>query len=357
MIKDNLKKLISFKTISVDSHPEEFTKLYQFVDEQLAEFQLVKKEFKKDNFTSLFWGTTENPELLLTAHVDVVPAQDQMFTPKEQDGKLYGRGVLDMKFAIAVFIQIFKSLSDLKDHSIGLLLTPDEETGGFNGTKYVLENFNFQPKVVLLPDGGAQMSIEYAEKGIIHTRVIAKGKSAHGSRPWLGKNAIDTLLESYVQIKNEVPNPDSDQWVTTVNAGKINGGTATNVVPEEASLDLDFRVISEEERQRVKNLLKKLSEENEYISTEIIVEGSSFELDKDNENLKGYLDIAEQITNTRPLLIPSAGSSDARFFSEKKIPVIINRPFGEGHHSENEWIDLESLDQYYKILLNFAKKF
>ncbi len=356
MLLRNLKTLISFKTISLIEQPEEFNKLYEFVDQQLSTLNLITREYKKDEYVSKYWGTVDNPDLLLTAHVDVVPADDGMFAAQDEDGKLSGRGALDMKFAIASFIKVFKDLPNLKDFSIGMLLTPDEETGGFNGTKYVLENEELNPKIVILPDGGANMSIEYAEKGIIHARIKATGKSAHGSRPWLGENAIDNLISAYQEIKEKIKNPNAGKWVSTVNAGKIIGGTATNVVPDLASLDLDFRFISETVRMKIIKLLKDLAN-NPNISTEIIAEGSSFELEKENKYLLAYLDIAEKITGKRPPLIPSAGSSDARFYAERKIPVIINRPLGEGIHSENEWINLKSLEQYTQILIEFCRTF
>ena len=353
---DTLKKLVSFKTVSVNDQPEEFEKLYQYIDEKLSSLNLVTKEYKKDSYISKFWGTVENPDLLFTAHVDVVPADEKMFIPKEEEGKLFGRGVLDMKFAIASFIEVFQTIPNIKDYSVGMLLTPDEEAGGFYGTKFVLEDSSLSPKIVLLPDGGADMSIEYAEKGIVHARITANGKSAHGSRPWLGKNAIDILIDAYQRIKDEMRNPIDDQWVSTVNAGKIQGGTATNVVPDQAFLDLDFRVINESDRQKIKELLHQISKDSP-INAEILIEGGSFELDKNNNYLIEYLDLSEKISGKRPLLIPSAGSSDARFFADKNIPVIISRPNGAGHHSENEWIEIESLQKYTEILIEFAKKF
>ncbi len=356
MIIDNLKKLASFKTISITDQPEEFNKLYDFVAAQLSSLNLIKKEYRNEQYLSVFWGTVENPDLLFTAHVDVVPAADEMFAPTQDDEKLSGRGILDMKFAIAGFIQVLNSIENIKDYSIGILLTPDEEVGGFNGLKYVLDNSALNPKAVILPDGGAQMSIEYAEKGIVHARITAHGKSAHGSRPWLGENAIEKLIETYAKVTAEIKNPKSDEWVTTVNAGKISGGVATNVVPDQAALDLDFRVVSESDRTKIKNLLSTLSKDP-GIEAEVLVEGPSFELDKNDPYLLKYLDISEEITGQRPPLIPSAGASDARFFTEKNIPVIINRPLGDGIHSDNEWIDLKSLDRFTKILTEFAKLF
>ncbi len=356
MILKHLKVLTTFKTISILENPQEFSKLYDYVDQNLSSLKLVTKEYKKDQYISKFWGTVENPDLLLTAHIDVVPAEDSMFQPIEKNGKLSGRGVLDMKFALALFIDLFNNIENLNDYSIGILLTPDEETGGFDGTKYVLDHAKLTPKVVLLPDGGAQMSIENAEKGILHAKITAKGKSAHGSRPWLGVNAIDKLIKTYQKIKDIFPTPKTDEWLTTLNAGKISGGTATNVVPDQATLELDFRVISEDDRKYIKQVLAKLSEEPD-IKAEVLVEGPSFELDKDNSYLNSYLDTAEKITGHRPPLIPSAGSSDARFFSEINIPVIISRPKGEGHHADYEWIDLKSLEIYAQIVTEFAKQF
>lgn len=352
---DNLKTFIGYKTTHEDNNKVEFVKLFNKVHKELDNLQLQEINFSDQGYQSCLWSTRNNPDLLLISHVDVVSGKSSQFIPKVEDGKLYGRGAIDMKFAISVFIQLLNNLPDLHNRSIGLLLTSDEEIGGMHGVKYVLDKTDIKPKCVLMPDGGTNMTIEQSEKGILHIQLQAKGVSAHGSRPWLGDNAIDKLIDAYLLLKRQFPNPKNEQWTVTLNAGKVNGGTATNAVPDEATMNIDIRVPTKTDRTQVLNYLNKISQGD--VSYKVLIEGANFELPTDSSYLKKYQNSAKKVSGRELDLIKSAGSSDARFFAEKNIPVIINRPIGDGHHTDNEWINLESIEQFYKITFDFVDNF
>jgi succinyl-diaminopimelate desuccinylase len=136
-----------------------------------------------------------------------------------------------------------KDLADTND-DIGLLLTGDEESGGFDGVKFLLDQ-GYKSEVVIIPDGGQDINkIVVKEKGIIWLKLIAHGSSAHGSMPWNGQNAILILSDFLQNIHNLfVPHdqhPD-DHWVATFNLGKIEGGSVANQVPAVASAWCDIR--------------------------------------------------------------------------------------------------------------------
>jgi len=76
----------------------------------------------------------------------------------------------------------------------------------------------------------------------------------------------------------------------------------------------------------------------------------------ENKYVKDFLEILKEKFKIKPEFTFSHGSSDARFFFEEKIPVILIRPKGGGHHSEKEWIDLESLEKFYLILKSWVMK-
>ncbi len=351
-MKVQLHQLISFKTVSTTDNSDQFSKLFDYVNNQIKALNLIQRSFKSKNVISHLWSTDSNPQILLAAHVDVVPADDKQFQAIIKNGRLYGRGAIDMKFAVAVFISILNELPNLKTKSIGLLLTSDEEKGGQNGTKYVLQTSKLQPKLVLLPDAAPNMKVEYAEKGIWQIRLNALGQAAHAARPWLGQNAIDSLIDVYQSLKAQFPNPKTDQWQVTINVGKMTGGTATNVVAAEAALNLDIRFTNLKEFAQIKSSLNKLIK-NKSITIEVLLEASSYYLSPDNKYLKQYLKVSHQVLGKKPELYQSAGASDARFYAEKGIPTILQSPLGGGQHSDDEWIDLKSLENYYSIVKNF----
>ncbi|HSX32698.1 MAG TPA: M20/M25/M40 family metallo-hydrolase, partial [Candidatus Saccharimonadales bacterium] len=143
---------------------------------------------------------TKTPTVFLMGHFDVVAAPADMFQLRQDDQKYYGRGVLDMKGAIAAFLATVNQLNNLQDYDFGIMITTDEEVGGFDGAQLLAQE-GYVPKVMILPDGGANWNIERFCKGIWFTTFTATGKSAHGSRPWEGDNAITKLMDALREIQ------------------------------------------------------------------------------------------------------------------------------------------------------------
>ena len=349
-MKQLLSDLVAIPSISDNLKALQEATVY--VEKQLPFW--IHERFESNNKPSLIIKNHEGKEfdLILTAHLDVVPAPEYLFQLSEEGDRLVGRGVIDMKFAVAVFIKLLQEIKSQTKLKIAAIFTSDEELGGFDGIKRVIEQ-GYTAKVALLPDGGANMTIEQAEKGIWNVQLKAVGRSAHGSRPWLGDNAIDKLLTTYEILRRQFPTPTSESWNVTISAGKITGGTVFNVVCPEATLDLDIRFPNFKEKQKVETSLQQLTQNG--VSFKTIVEGAPFEISKNNPYLLKYSKIAKKITGSQPDLIQSAGASDARYFSAANIPVIISRPVGAGHHTDEEWLSQKSLGQYYQVVAAFVK--
>ncbi len=359
-LSETLQTLISFKTIS--NNFQENQRAIDWIKEEIRGLSLFIKEFNFNQHPSLFVATqkTKKPKLLLAAHLDVVPASDEMFKLKIKGWKIFGRGVYDMKFAIACYLQILKDLGqDLKRYDFGILITTDEEIGGLNGTKKFLEN-GYSGRIVFLPDGGKDWNFEEKAKGVLHLLIEARGKSIHGSRPWEGENAIETLFQFLNNVKGKFPKEpckDKRHWHTTLNIGKIEGGVATNQVPDFARAWVDIRFPPEVKIKKIKSILK--SSKNKFKNKIKIVEliyGSPYRVNKNNKAIQIFSKIAFEKFKIKTGFISSHGTSDARFFAQYKIPVILIRPKGGGHHSEKEWINREDLEKFYVVLKNFVQE-
>jgi di/tripeptidase len=92
------------------------------------------------------------------------------------------------------------------------------------------------------------------------------------------------------------------------------------------------------------------------LKIEEIASAKPYQVDLKNKYIKIFLEILKKEFKKEPVFISSHGSSDARFFLEKKIPVILTRPKGGNPHSENEWIDLKDFEKFYEILKKFVEK-
>ncbi|MFZ2125733.1 MAG: M20/M25/M40 family metallo-hydrolase [Candidatus Saccharimonadales bacterium] len=359
MLEKYLKKLIEFKTITRDF--DKNGEALSWIEDQIADLPLYIKRYEKNGFKSLVITTkkTKTPKIMLAAHLDVVKGSDNVFKPTITDGKLYGRGVFDMKYAIACYLKLLIELkAELPNLDLGIIITTDEEIGGANGVNYLLNEEKYSADICVLPDGGVNWQLITESKGILQIKVKSSGKSAHGSKPWLGESAIDNLLNFLQVLKKDKIFDENyyqradEHYCNTVNVGKISGGEVANQVADCAEATLDVRFVSKENEDGILDLIKKAAKKSVKIEIEKIISGYPLHTDENNSYVREFVSIAKQ----NGINIKSTfthGSSDARFFGENKIPVIVLRPNGGGHHSEQEWIDIESLNEFYKILKMF----
>lgn len=355
-----LSKLIEFKTLSANF--EENLACLNWVKKQiLSSIPQAKIEIKQSNkFPSLIFTSqnTKTPKLWLAGHLDVVPGSDSVFQPKIKDGKLYGRGAFDMKFAAACYLKLIEELKEkCFDYDFGIMLTTDEEVGGQNGVKHLLDQ-GYLSEAAILPDGGKGWLIEIGAKGTWHLKVSAKGKSAHGSRTWLGENAIVKLANFLLELQSIFPKEpcgDDAHWHATSNVGQISGGEAANKIPDHAEAFIDIRFRDAQEKADIADKLRALAKAHSIkISSEVT--GSSYKANPDDKNIKLFSQIALRRFNIKTGTLISHGTSDGRYFFGKNIPLVMSRPEGDGHHTDEEWVSVADLDRFYEVIKEFVIK-
>lgn len=359
MLQDTLEKLVKFKTVSHDYVENELA--LNWIVGELKGLPLNVKEVKFNDFSSLLITTqdTKEPAVWLAAHSDVVTATNEFFTPVKRGNKLYGRGVYDMKYAIACYIKLLKELGDeLKNYNLAVLITTDEEVGGQNGTKAVLEQ-GYGGKVCILPDGGFNWNFNENAKGIMRLCVKSAGNSSHSSRPWMGKNAIQNLLDFISALRSEFPATPKEvknHYYSTCEATVINGGSIENQLPDFAEAIVDIRFIPDLTLDEVRDKITKAKENFVGIEIEEKTLTIPFALDRENKYFKSFSKTAKEKFDIETGFSISHGSSDARFFWDRNIFPIVVAPDGGGAHGEEEWIDLEDLERFYEVLKEFVKK-
>lgn len=347
------KKLI--KISSVKDNPKELKKVADFCVSNFSTDKFDIKRFESNNKHSLVitFKKQKNPDFFLVGHLDVVEAEKKEFRPELKNNKLYGRGAKDNKGPSAAMITLMKDFaSENKNLSVGLMLTTDEEVGGFNGINYLLNKKNYSCKLAFIPDGGNDFEIISSEKGLIHFKLTAKGIEAHGARPFEGENAIDKIMEVYKDIKKKFPNPKNmEDWKSSLNLGTIKGGRATNIVAGEAEIYLDIRFTEEKKKEDILKEIKEIIKERARM--EVIISGNPFYTSPNNSYIIKYKKALKEVLKREPIFKKCPTGSDARFFSEKGIPAIITNCKGGGTHGKDEWVDIDSLGSLYEILKKF----
>ena len=357
------KKLVKFQTIT--GNFEEINKCFSFIKEYISNKKNVFiKEKELNKVKSILFSNieTNNFDVLEVCHIDVVPVSNiNMFNPTIDNNIMKGRGTQDMKAFVASAIKLFEYIIDNNINlKYGLLIVSDEEIGGEGGSKYWVEKINLKTKILLDGDAGGELNkIVYKSKGSCFIKLIAKGESAHGSMPWLSIDANEELIETINRIRKIYPyyskeNQPKDKWTTTLHIGTIKGGNATNAISDYAEADLDFRYIEGYSNESILEDVKKCCSKNvEAIFTE---KGFLVINDENNKYIQLYKNIIEEKTKKTAELIFCTGASDSRFFSINKETVIIaNQATGGDIHSDNEWINIESLKKFLEIRKEFIR--
>lgn len=310
------------------------------------------REFQKEGVKSLLIASSDTEEInvLLHGHIDVVDAEEELFRPKKKDGKLFGRGAADMKSGVACITKVMK---DLEEQGLGLLITSDEEKGGFNGTGYVIEEEDLNLELVISSepdDSGDFPSIVNKQKGVLQLRISVEGGSAHASKPEKGENAAEKLMRIY---REEIrPLFESgEEFATTVNLGRLRAGDAVNRVPNYAQMDLDIRYSEQYPKNQVLEDIRSI----EFLKVDVTAEAPMMKTDSDNEMVKSLKKSVKKVSGKEPNTRKEAFASDMRFFTEKGVPSVCFGPEGYNLHGKNEHIVLESLGFYCEILKNFLE--
>lgn len=321
----------------------------------------IKKEEKND-LPSVLLSNIDSLDLdvLDVGHIDVVPVNtNKMFEPRIEEGVMYGRGTSDMKDSVAASI---KTLEYIIENNLpikyGTLIVSDEETGGTNGAKYWAEEIKLKTKVLLDGDAGSLINkIIQKAKGVIFVNLISHGKSAHGSRPWLGIDANENLINTLINLRKVFPyyslenHSKEDEWVTTMHVGLIKGGNAANAISEKAEATLDIRFTEEYDLDKVIKLIKQNVVGDIEINAQEL--GKMVFNELDNKYLQLYKSSIEKITKQQAIFDFVTSGSDSRYFYNKDTTIIPNQPTGGEIHGDNEWVKVETIKQFLEIKKDF----
>jgi acetylornithine deacetylase/succinyl-diaminopimelate desuccinylase family protein len=306
------------------------------------------------------WGRGGR-KLIFNGHLDVVPAGKTSqwkyppFQGKLAKGKVYGRGSSDMKSGIASFIHALSTIErseiPLRQGAVILHLVSDEESHGHQGMGFLTQRERIQGDAALVGEPTALQPV-IAQKGALWLRILTIGKSAHGSRPHLGVNAVEKmvkLIEGLRLLPLEKDHPLLGK--PTFNIGTIQGGTKVNIVPEECAIEVDRRMLPGEKKEEVlgeiKEMLDSLQSQDPFFQyrTEEIDFAEPSEVDPEEKIVKIGVEAIENVMGKKPLLKGSSGFTDARFYINRcHIPTLIFGPGGvDQPHTTDESVDVDAL--------------
>jgi glutamate carboxypeptidase len=275
---------------------------------------------------------------------------------REANGKIFGPGVLDMKAGIVISLAaIEEARSNGMTRPVTLLCTSDEEIGSHTSREHIERLAKESELVLVLESALLDGSLKTWRKGVGEFWVKTRGRAAHaGGAHQDGRNAIEELAHQVLAIQQLT---DYEKQ-TTLNVGVIHGGTVSNVVPDEANIHVDVRVMQADEWERIESAMRQLKPALDGTSIEISGELNRPPMPFD-DTMKKTFEKAKDIASTIGNELKAGGTgggSDANFVAPLGVPVLDGLgAIGEGYHSEREFIFADSLEQRVKLISTLLK--
>ena len=298
--------------------------------------------------------------VLLAPHLDTVNATEQQFVPRKSKGKLYGRGACDTKGSVAAMICALCDLartgprpSSTEICFVGLV---DEENSQSGSRALAASGFKADLAIIGEPTG---LRVVTAHKGSLWLKFETRGKSAHGARPELGRNAVhemakivDLLQTEYAAGLRRQRHPLLGQ--ATVSVGVIGGGTQPNIVPDHCWILVDRRTLPGETEAGVRREVDRFLRRRQLIAVcadDKLAPCRPLETDP---KLPLVAQLLSQAGQTKPAGVHYF--SDAAVLAEGGIPSVV---FGPGDiaqaHTADEWVELNQLNQARALLSRFLR--
>ena len=354
----DLSKLVSFETIT--SNAEQNKKAIDFIVSKINSKAIVKRIINNESEILIASNTDKNnPDVCFLVHVDVVAGRPDQFSMKVKNNVAYGRGVSDMKFSIPIGYSLLNEMIEQESKlSFSLIVTSDEETGGFNGAQFLSKKYGLKPKILIVPDGGDDLIFVNKSKGVCQLQITSCGRPAHSSRIWEGRNAVEPIIKLCNEIlKKYGKNNKKETWNTTFNISKISGGISTNQVCDKAEASFDFRFPENTSYKEIKNEVSVIAKEiSSDLSVKLLSYGNPTFVEEKNETVALFVKTFGESFKKQIKITGTHGASDARHFTSFNIPILMIKPMGGDIHGENENINIDSCITYYSALKSFMQK-
>lgn len=347
---NELQTLMNFHSTTSDQGA--VSALLDYVEGKLSLKGLHVERLEHEGVHSLYASTNgqKHAKIMLQGHIDVVPGGEEF---RQVGDRIYGRGCYDMLFGTASFLALVNSLEDASKYDISLLLTGDEEIGGLNGTKAALDTGGYTCDVCILPDAGDALgTMSTSAKGLFDLRFRANGRSHHGSRPWEGDGAANKLMAFLSELASTFDTTSHNNSTFVVSQLQA-GNQALNQGPAEAFAGVDIRYKDVDDFERIRGNINVLMKK---YNVDIVFEevGRNFALNTEAPLVQQFVATYKSHVGTPISFIKAHGSSDARYFDDLNIPVIMYRPDGGNAHGDGEWLSYESWQKFHTILEHYV---
>jgi len=337
------------------------------------EVELIKHSPTRASVLARLKSSRKKPALLFNGHLDTVPVGAEKwihepFQGDQSEGKIWGRGSADMKGGLAVLMVAAKALVDARVPLQGDLIltaTAGEEVDSL-GAIAVAGRRDLGPiQAVVIPEPSYN-DVFVAEKGAFWLELTTQGKTAHGSMPEQGRNAIMMMVALINELEKLTfpykEHPLLGGFSKSINT--ISGGVKTNVVPDSCVVTVDMRTVPGQDHRailkQVEDLIADLSRRmaDFKASAKVANDRAPVETSPNDPIVQNFYDVVAEVAGERPVPKGVRYYTDAvAFVPVLRIPMIICGP-GDAKlaHQPNEHVEVSKLVQAARIYTLAAAK-
>ncbi len=370
-----LQRMVKVNTVNPPGDEHKLAKLiYDTLSVSGLECQLHQVDENRSNIVVTLKGKDSTlKKIYFNGHLDTVPIGEQpwTFNPFEaeiKDGRMYGRGTTDMKGGVAAILETMLILQENKfslEQDVVFVGTVGEEVDCLGARAAIETGLIENPGAILIAEPSS-MDLYIAHKGALWLEIRTFGKTAHGSMPDEGTNAIDSMMYILEELKNfKLDEVDDLLGVMSQSTNTIQGGVATNVVPDYCTLNLDFRTISASQNSKILNeldiIIAKLTDTKVEFQANYVVLQNLEPLKNNNESaLIKKLQLTNQEMNQK-----GAHSQSANYYTDGSVfrkhfdcPILI---CGAGDptqaHQPDESILISKLEKSVEFYLRVVETY
>ena len=297
--------------------------------------------------------------LIVSAHLDTVFPRETDLGGRRVGGKVYGPGIGDNSVGVAALLGLNWMLREQNIHADGdiwfVANVCEEGLGDLRGMKAVVDRFGANVQAYLVLEGLALGHIYHRAVGVKRYRVTARTSGGHSWSDYGKPSAVHELSKLVVQLAAlDLPS----QPRTTMNVGKISGGTSVNVIASDAMLDLDLRSEGPESLATLvsaaETLIHNANKPNISVEAEVIGERSAGEISANHPLVKLAKDCLSEQGLDSGLI---SGSTDANVPLSRGYPaIVLGVTTGGGAHTTQEYINTEPVEKGVEQLVRFVER-
>jgi len=369
-----LERLIGFDTVSANSNAGIIAYIRDFLTARGA--RCVPLPAKADGKLGLYAeiGPQVSGGIMLSAHTDVVPVAGQPWTRapfalSREGDRVFGRGTTDMKGYVACMLQAADHASQITlAEPLKLVFSYDEEIGCVGMQEMIdrLPGLIGKPRACFVGEP-TEMQIAIGHKGKAALEAVCLGQAGHSSLAPQFVNALHLAADMIAGLRdvqdwlasNGARDAAYDIPFSTVHVGKMSGGTALNIVPEQARLTFEYRHLAADMPDMIMARITDMAEQitaryrQAFAGAKVQIEQINAYPGLDAPAQSHAATLAQRLLNTTATIKVAFGT-EAGFFDELGIPSIVCGPgsmAGQGHKAD-EYIELSQLAACAKMLTN-----